>query len=150
MIQITTPCGVCAVHAAYKGAPFFATRGLDWPTTEVAGHTVHLCCASEVRSLVDHVAANEMDVTDGIARWTTNGHVIPGDCAALIVAFGLAEIDVAATAAAREAETQAVLAAYREQRALHGYSEEEKFEMRGAFGPDADVVDVITGERVQL
>ena len=37
--------------------------------------------------------------------------------------------------------------AYREK---HGYSEEELFEMRAAFGPGEKVVNVLTGQEIQL
>ena len=56
--------------------------------------------------------------------------------------------DAAATAAAREAEVEQELAAYREAQRPH--SAEELAEMRTAFGPGTTVVDVITGEKIEL
>jgi hypothetical protein len=149
--EITTPCAVCAAHAELKNSAFFADRGMDWPTTEVAGRTVHKTCASEI----EHLARNAADGTlavgpDGIGRWTTNNSVIPGDCAALFAAFDLAPgLDLAATAAARDTETAAFLAAYRASQPATA-SPEEIADMRAAFGPGETVVDIITGRTTQL
>ena len=58
------------------------------------------------------------------------------------------KVDVEATKAAREAETDAFLESYR--KANHRHSEEELSEMRAAFGTGTTVVDIITGERIRL
>jgi len=52
--------------------------------------------------------------------------------------------------AACEAHTSAFLAAYRKAMENHVPSEEEMFEMRGAFGPGATVVNVVTGKEIKL
>jgi hypothetical protein len=46
----------------------------------------------------------------------------------------------------RKWETQAFLDAYRERMANHVPSDEERFEMRAAFGEGVEVVNVITGK----
>ena len=56
--------------------------------------------------------------------------------------------DSAATRAAREAEVQANLESYRASRKAP--SAEELAEMRAAFGAGTKVVNVITGEEIQL
>ncbi len=56
--------------------------------------------------------------------------------------------DSAATRAAREAEVKADLESYRASRKAP--SAEELAEMRAAFGKGAKVVDIITGEKIQL
>ena len=58
------------------------------------------------------------------------------------------KVDVEATKAAREAETDAFLESYR--KANHRRSHEELSEMRAAFGTGTTVVDIITGERIRL
>ena len=58
------------------------------------------------------------------------------------------KVDVEATKAAREAETDAFLESYR--KANHRRSAEELSEMRAAFGTGTTVVDIITGERIRL
>jgi len=56
--------------------------------------------------------------------------------------------DSAATQAAREAEMKADLESYRAVR--RATSAAEMAEMRAAFGKGAAVVDVLTGEKIQL
>ena len=56
--------------------------------------------------------------------------------------------DSAATRAAREAEVKADLESYRAAR--RAPSAAEMAEMRAAFGKGAAVVDVLTGEKIQL
>ena len=58
------------------------------------------------------------------------------------------KVDVEATKAAREAETDAFLESYR--KANNRRSAEELSEMRAAFGTGTTVVDIITGERIRL
>jgi hypothetical protein len=143
-------CTVCATKAATTGAPFWADRGASWPVTEVAGHTVHRACASDAEWLVRAVAEGGLLVADGIGRWVSNGSVIPGDCAALIVALGLAStLDLAATAAARDIETAEAIERYRRNQPAQP-SAEELAEMHAAFGPGVKVVDVLSGREVQL
>jgi hypothetical protein len=149
MTPVTTPCAVCAVEAQLKPGSFFASRGLDWPVKEIAGRDVHLACASEVEFLIR--TRGELAIDEhGVGRWTTNGSVIPGDCAALLTAFGLADgLDLAAAAAAREVETAAFLERYRAAQPAQA-SPEEIADMTAAFGPGTKVVDVITGRETQL
>ena len=58
------------------------------------------------------------------------------------------EVDAEATAAARDEEVQKSLAAYRAS--AKPASEEEKNEMRAAFGKGQTVVNILTGERITL
>ena len=84
---------------------------------------------------------------NGAAFWNSNGNYLPADCAEILshtdFPFSLEE-----TAKAREAQTAAFLEDYR--RNYSGPSEEEKAEMRAAFGTGSTVVNVITGERIRL
>ena len=57
-------------------------------------------------------------------------------------------VDTEATAAARDEEVSRSLAAYRAS--AKPASEEEKNEMRAAFGEGQTVVDILTGERITL
>ena len=59
------------------------------------------------------------------------------------------KVDVEATKAAREAETDAFLESYRKANQNRRRSSEELNEMRAVFGT-ATVVDIITGERIRL
>jgi len=43
-----------------------------------------------------------------------------------------------------------VLKQYIDARARNGYSDEELFEMQASFGPDEEVVDIFTGQTIDL
>lgn len=81
---------------------------------------------------------------DGIMRWKSNNSVPPADCLALAVYIGLL-IDEVNSGVVRDAEQRAFLAAYRANPPK--LTEEDKFEMRAAFGKGATVVNVITGKK---
>ena len=86
---------------------------------------------------------------DGVVRWTSNNRVLPKDCREILshtVYRDLYSED--ASRAAEEAETAAFLESYRKNYKESG--EEEKAEMRAAFGAGTTVVDIITGERIRL
>ena len=84
---------------------------------------------------------------NGAAFWNSNGNYLPADCAEILshtdFPFSLEE-----TAKARKAQNEAFLETYRKN--YKGSSEEEKAEMRAAFGTGATVVNVITGQRTRL
>ena len=84
---------------------------------------------------------------EGAAFWNSNGNYIPSDCAE-ILSYTDFPFSVEATAKAREAQTAMQLEAYR--KSYKGPSEEEKAEMRAAFGTDTTVMDIITGEKIRL
>ena len=102
----------------------------------------------EIRKMQERADNDEIRTNiGGGAFWNSNGHYLPADCAEILshtdFPFSLEE-----TARAREAQTAAFLENYR--RNYKGPSEEEKAEMRAAFGTGATVVNVITGERTRL
>ena len=79
---------------------------------------------------------------DGVRRWRSNDRVVPPS---IYTEAGL-ECS-AAQKAAYDAETTAFLAEYRKAQKNRVLSDEERFEMRAAFGPGQEVVNVITGQR---
>ena len=86
---------------------------------------------------------------DGVVRWKSNNRVMPNDCREILshtVYRDLFSED--ASRAAEEAETAAFLENYRKN--TKGPSEEEKAEMRAAFGTGTTVCNIITGERIRL
>ena len=85
--------------------------------------------------------------TEGGAFWNKSGNYLPADCAE-ILSYTDFPFSLEATARAREAQTAMQLEAYR--RSYKGPSEEEKAEMRAAFGSGSTVINVITGERIRL
>ena len=83
---------------------------------------------------------------NGVAR-NRIGRVLMGDMLEKL-AHITDKVDAKATAAAREEETSRSLAAYRAS--AKPASEEEKNEMRAAFGKGQTVVNILTGERITL
>ena len=85
---------------------------------------------------------------DGAAKWISSGNYLPADVVEKLTFAGADFFSAEATAAKREAQTAAFLDSYR--RNYKGPSEEEKAEMRAAFGEGATVVNIITGEKTRL
>ncbi len=86
---------------------------------------------------------------DGVVRWTSNNRVMPKDCREILSHTAYRDFfSEEASRAAEDAEIAASLESYRKN--YTGPSEEEKAEMRAAFGTGSTVVDVITGERIRL
>lgn len=86
---------------------------------------------------------------DGVVRWTSNNRVMPKDCREILSHTAYRDLfSEEASRAAEDAETAAFLESYRKN--YTGPSEEEKAEMRAAFGTSSTVVDVITGKRIRL
>jgi hypothetical protein len=75
--------------------------------------------------------------------WKSNGSPVPAD---YIFWAGLPEGAVRSQEKARKAHVARVIEAQRNRT----YSEEEKFEMRAAFGEGETVVNILTGEKIQL
>ena len=85
---------------------------------------------------------------DGVCRWKSNNHILPADCREKLSYSPYRDLfDEQACKAADEAETAETLAAYRRS---HQTTEEERMEMRAAFGTGTTVVDIISGERIAL
>ena len=86
---------------------------------------------------------------DGVVRWTSNNRVMPKDCREVLSHTAYRDLfSEEASKAAEDAETAAFLENYRKN--YTEPSEEEKAEMRAAFGTCTTVVDIFSGERVSL
>ena len=86
---------------------------------------------------------------DGVVRWTSNNRVMPKDCREILSHTAYRDLfSEEASRAAEDAETAAFLESYRKN--YTGPSEEEKAEMRAAFGSGTTVCNIITGERIRL
>lgn len=84
----------------------------------------------------------DVTVTEGVRRWKSNGAVVPP----FAYKDGFVECPPEQVAA-YESEVARVVSAYRKQRRGRTSTAEERFEMRAAFGPDVEVMDVLTGQR---
>lgn len=84
---------------------------------------------------------------DGAAKWISSGNYLPADVVEKLTFAGADFFSAEATAAKREAQTAAFLENYRRN---HRTTEEERMEMEAAFGKGTTVMDIITGEKIQL
>lgn len=93
--------------------------------------------------------ANEFNVdTNGVIRWNSSNNVPPNDILTEFLLAGLVtQEEVLRSISKKKEEDIAFLEAYVTRRQKYGYSDEEKFEMRAAFG-DEEVVDIFTGKKV--
>lgn len=86
---------------------------------------------------------------DGVVRWKSNNRVMPKDCREILSHTVYRDLfSEEASRAAEDAETAAFLESYR--KSYRGPGEEEKAEMRAAFGTGTTVCNIITGERIRL
>ena len=87
---------------------------------------------------------------------TIDGNGVARNCIVRVLMYDMLEkvlhitdkASAEATRAARQAETAAFLEEYRKN--YEGPTEEERAEMRAAFGEGETVVDIITGQRISL
>jgi hypothetical protein len=88
---------------------------------------------------------------DGVIRWNKSKNVPPSELLELWAYVGLIDQWTFQRSTDARDKAQAEFAKqYRETRAKQGYSQEQLFEMRSAFGAGATVVNAITGERITL
>ena len=94
---------------------------------------------------------NRFTVEKHIVRWKTNNSVPPVDCLDEMVEQGLITPRAKVLSViVRDFEVAQSIARYRKQMENHVPSGEELFEMRAAFGEGEEVVNVITGKKIQL
>jgi hypothetical protein len=85
-----------------------------------------------------------------VVRWNSNDQVPFDDMLTDFLVAGLiVQENVLRSMTARKAEAEIAIRQYVESRQKYGYSDEEKFEMRAAFG-DEEVVDIFTGQVIAL
>ena len=102
----------------------------------------------DIAKMQKRADAGEIEVDEnGAAFWVSSNNYLPEDCAEML-SFTNFIFDIQATAEARDKQTNEFLEAYRKN--YKGPSEEEKAEMRAAFGEGAEIVDVITGKTIRL
>lgn len=87
----------------------------------------------------------------GVVRWLSNGSVPFPDMLFDFRTIGLIdEATESRSVAVRVAEEAAFLASYRKAQEGRQESPEELYELRAAFGPGAEVVNVLTGKKTKL
>lgn len=89
--------------------------------------------------------------TNGVVRWDSNDTVPPTDILAQFLVEGLiTQEESLRSISMRKIEDEEAIREYIASRQKYGYSDEEMFEMRAAFGPGEKVVDIFTGEEITL
>jgi hypothetical protein len=96
-----------------------------------------------ILSLRESLRTETFEGPDGELRWKSN----PTSVIALDVFRDAYVTPPVSQQAAYDKHLGWFLAAYREARKNYVPSAEERYEMRAAFGPGEEVVDVITGQR---
>lgn len=85
--------------------------------------------------------------SDGVYRWESNDRVPPSD---MLECWNLDAETLQKCNDTRDSENSAFIAEYKERMKNYVPSAEEMFEMRAAFGEGERVVNVITGQEIQL
>lgn len=102
----------------------------------------------DIAKMQKRADAGEIEVDEnGAAFWVSSNNYLPEDCAEML-SYTDFIFDIQATAEARDKQTNEFVEEYRKN--YKGPSEEEKAEMRAAFGEGAEIVDVITGKTIRL
>ena len=83
---------------------------------------------------------------NGVYRFESNNQVPFDD---YLEEAGVSDETRAKCKVARDIDTAAFAAEYRERMKNHVPDAEERYEMRAAFGPGASVVNVFTGQRFE-
>ncbi len=85
--------------------------------------------------------------SEGVYRWKSSNRVPFDD---MLECWALDSDTLRKCQEAREADDSAFIADYKERMKDYEPSDEELYEMRAAFGNDATVVNVITGQEINL
>ena len=104
----------------------------------------------DLKEAAEKFAKNDHRIEDGVLLWNTNDRSPMNDMTTRWLELGLITQEVVdATEIARDEQNAAFFADYKVARANRTPEQiaEEQFEMRAAFGPGVEVVNVITGER---
>ena len=83
----------------------------------------------------------------GVLRWSATDRVPPNDILEFWQYVGH-EFDAMKTKRAGQKEREEFIERYRERQAGQEVSEEHRAELRAAFGPGVEVVDVFTGRKI--
>lgn len=95
--------------------------------------------------------ASNVAVTNNIVRWISSNAIPFDDVLQELVNDGVITTEqMSLSSQQKKVEQAEFLAQYIKARQKRGYSDEEMFEMRAAFGPGETVVDVFTGQTIRL
>ena len=104
----------------------------------------------ELNEAAEKFAKNDHRIEDGVLLWNSNDRSPMNDLTTLWLKLDLISEEIFhATEKARDEQNEAFFKSYAAARANRSDEQiaEEQFEMRAAFGPGIEIVNVITGER---
>ncbi len=92
--------------------------------------------------------ANEDSVveTDGAIKWKKSGNYVPDDICEKLEYAGF-KFNRTATKNKKDKQSAEFIKTYIENNKNRDFTEEEKIEMDATFGPDTNVVDVLSGRQ---
>ena len=103
----------------------------------------------EVSEALNRVKTNAIVEEDGAIRWISSGNYIPDDyCEKL--EYGGYNFSREATKIKNDKQQSKFAEEYSERVKNYKPSEEELYEIRCAFGEGAEIVDIITGQKIFL
>lgn len=83
-----------------------------------------------------------------VVRWVSSNNIpFPDMLERFVLSGEITETEMANSLVQRKIEDEEAIAMYIANRQQYGYSPEELFEMKAAFG-DEEVVDMFTGQRI--
>jgi len=95
--------------------------------------------------------ANQIIIANNIVRWISSNNIPPSDCLQQMINDGQITTDqMTASLEQKKIDDAESIARYIASRKNRGYSDEEMFEMRAAFGEGEEVMDIFTGETIKL
>ena len=103
----------------------------------------------EVSEALNRVKTDAIVEEDGAIRWISSGNYIPDDyCEKL--EYGGYNFSREATKIKNDKQQSKFAEEYSERMKNYKPSEEELYEIRCAFGEGAEIVDIITGQKIFL
>lgn len=92
--------------------------------------------------------ADQIKIDGNVVRWISNSQIPFADVLGVLVSDGvITESQASASVQQKSVEDALAISKYVAFREKHGYSDEEKFEIRAAFGNER-VIDVFTGKAI--
>lgn len=141
-------CAVCVAGGKnLNPVHFLSEKEADAVVVGLTVHPTH--CLRDATGWVKSWNEGKAHFKDGAYRWKSSNNVPPAEIVNFWAMAGyITFAEAHASVSVGEAETAAFLDAYRKNPPK--VTAEERAEMRAAFGPGAEVVNVITGKVTKL
>lgn len=100
----------------------------------------------EVKKLLEQSKTDIIVESDGAIKWKTNSNYVPDDVCEKLEYAGF-KFNRTATKNKKDKQSAEFIKTYIENNKNRDFTEEEKIEMNATFGPDTNVVDVLSGRQ---